>query len=100
MAKNIIYKRVVSEDNLIQACDHVRYDVIDDFALDSFEYVGVSTNLNESMKAIHDRLSSDNHQAFPLKHTDVPKSTLTVRPRSVPEIEDRLVKCSKRYSYF
>jgi len=91
MVKNILYKKIVSEDNLIRAWDHVRYDTINDFTPDCFGYDDVGSNLNELIKIIHDRLSSHNYQAFPLKNIDVPKSTLAVRPGSVPEIEDRLV---------
>ncbi|GAJ20569.1 unnamed protein product, partial [marine sediment metagenome] len=36
MVKNILYKKIVSEDNLIRAWDHVRYDAINDFAHDCF----------------------------------------------------------------
>ena len=89
--KNILYKKIVSEDNLIRAWDHVRYDTINDFTPNCFGYDDVGSNLNELIKIIHERLSSHNYQAFPLKHIDVPKSTLAVRPGSVPEIEDRLV---------
>jgi len=91
MVKNILYKKIVSEDNLIRAWDHVRYDTINDFTPNCFGYDDVGSNLNELIKIIHERLSSHNYQAFPLKHIDVPKSTLAVRPGSVPEIEDRLV---------
>ncbi|MGB2842843.1 MAG: reverse transcriptase domain-containing protein [Halobacteriota archaeon] len=89
--KNILYKKILSKDNLIRAWDHVRYDSINDFAPDCFGYDDVGANVNKLIKIIHDELSSDNYQAFPLKHVDVPKSTLAVRPGSVPEIEDRLV---------
>ena len=91
MAKNTFYKKILSKDNLIRAWDHVRYDTINDFAPDCFGYDDVGANINELIKIIHDGLSSDNYQALPLKHVDVPKSTLAVRPGSVPEIEDRLV---------
>jgi retron-type reverse transcriptase len=91
MVKNELYEKVISEDNLIRAWDHVRYDARDDYAPDVFGYGDVGSNLNGLLKTIHDRLSFDNYQASPLKHIDVPKSTLAVRPGSVPEIEDRIV---------
>jgi len=89
--RDIPYKKVISGDNLILAWDHVRYDARDDFAPDCFGYDDVGSNIDELIKMIHERLSSDNYQASPLKYVDVPKSTLAVRPGSVPEIEDRLV---------
>lgn len=91
MAKNILYKKIVSEDNLIRAWDHVRYDAINDFAHDCFGYDDVGSNINKLIKIIHEHLFLDNYQALPLKHIDVPKSTLAVRPGSLPEIEDRIV---------
>lgn len=90
MPKNI-YNEIISKDNLLRAWDHVRYDAIDDFAPDVFGYDDVGANINELIKIIHNGLSSHDYQAYPLKHIDVPKSTLAVRPGSVPEIEDRIV---------
>jgi len=89
--KDILYKKVISKDNLMRAWDHVRYDAKNDFAPDVFRYDDVGYNLDELIKIIHERLSFDYYQALPLKHIDVPKSTLAVRPGSVPEIEDRIV---------
>lgn len=89
--KDVLYKKVVSKDNLLRAWDHVRYDAKNDFAQDVFGYDDVGYNLDELIKKIHERLSFDNYQALPLKHVDVPKSTLAVRSGSVPEIEDRIV---------
>jgi hypothetical protein len=92
MAKrDVDYDKVISEDNLIRAWDHVRYDAGDDYALDIFGYDDVGLNINELIKTIHDILSFDNYQASSLKHVEVPKSILAVRPGSVPEIKDRIV---------
>ncbi len=89
--KNSLYKRVISKDNLIHAWDNVRYDSTNDFAPDCIGYDDIGANINELIKSIYNRLSSNSYQALPLKYVDVPKSTFAVRPGSIPEIEDRLV---------
>ncbi len=76
--KDILYKKVISKDNLMRAWDHVRYDAKNDFAPDVFGYDEVGYNLDELIKIIHERLSFDNYQALPLKHVDVSKSTSVV----------------------
>ena len=74
--KNTLYKKIVFEDNLIRAWDHVRYDTINDFTPDCFGYDDVGSNLNELIKIIHERFSSHNYQAFPLKHIGNVKGTV------------------------
>ena len=86
-----LFKDLISKDNLIRAWDHVRYDAENDFAPDCLDYDDIGANLKEVIKTIHNKLSSNNYQALPVKDVDVPKSSLAVRPGSVPEIEDRLV---------
>ena len=91
MRRMNLYEKIISEDNLICAWDRVRYDSKDDFAPDCFEYLDIGYNIEDLIKFIHNRLAMDNYIAHPLKFIDIPKSTLAVRPGSVPEIEDRIV---------
>ena len=85
------YDEVISKDNLMLAWDHVRYDANDDYSPDVFGYDDVGANINDLIKTIHETLASDDYQASPLKHVEIPKNILTVRPGSVPEIKDRIV---------
>jgi len=69
----------------------VRNDARTDFIHDSYRYSDFGFDLEENLKSIRENLVRENYYPKPLLEIDVPKSSLAVRPGSVPEIEDRIV---------
>lgn len=69
----------------------VRNDARTDFIHDSYRYSDFGFNLEDNLKGIQEDLMRENYYPKPLLEIDVPKSSLAVRPGSIPEIEDRIV---------
>ncbi|MEO0126853.1 MAG: RNA-directed DNA polymerase [candidate division WOR-3 bacterium] len=69
----------------------VRNDATTDFIKDIYRYSDFGFYLDENLMAIQEDIANDRYYPKPLIEIDVPKSSLAVRPGSVPEIEDRIV---------
>lgn len=78
-------------DVLKRAWHLVRNDARTDFIHDTYRYSDFGFNLEDNLKSIQEDLIRENYYPKPLLEIDVPKSSLAVRPGSVPEIEDRIV---------
>ncbi|MCK4359752.1 MAG: hypothetical protein KAW92_13630 [Candidatus Cloacimonetes bacterium] len=88
---NSLYKKLQSIDVLKRSWHLVRNDARNDFIHDCYRYSDFSINLESNLKNIQDNLKRESYYPKPLLEIDVPKSSLAVRPGSVPEIEDRIV---------
>jgi len=88
---NRLYKKLCTLDVLRRAWHLVRNDARTDFIQDTYRYSDFGFTLEEDLKNIQDKLIEENYYPQPLLEVDVPKSSLAVRPGSVPEIEDRIV---------
>ena len=88
---NRLYKKLSSIDVLKRAWHLVRNDARTDFIPDNYRYSDFGFNLEDNLKGIQEDLLSESYYPKPLLEIDVPKSSLAVRPGSVPEIEDRIV---------
>jgi len=91
MMSNRLYRKLLSVDVLKKAWHLVRNDARTDFIHDSYRYSDFGFNLEENLKGIQNDLIRECYYPKPLLEIDVPKSSLAVRPGSVPEIEDRIV---------
>lgn len=88
---NKLYKKLCSIDISERAWHLVRNDARTDFIHDTYRYSDFGFSLEDNLKSIQDDLIRENYYPKPLLEIDVPKSSLAVRPGSVPEIEDRIV---------
>jgi len=88
---NKLYKKLLSLDVLKRAWHLVRNDARTDFIRDAYCYLDFTFNLEDNLKTIQQDLIKESYYPKPLLEIDVPKSSLAVRPGSVPEIEDRIV---------
>jgi len=88
---NRLYKKLLSLEILKRAWHLVRNDARSDFIHDTYRYSDFGFNLEENLKSIQENLFREKYYPKPLVEIDVPKSSLAVRPGSVPEIEDRIV---------
>ena len=83
---------------LLKKCWYfVKEDAKDDFIPDIYNYHDFAFNLEENIKDLHQKIKEKVYIAKPLLEIDVPKSSLTVRPGSVPEIEDRIITYAITY---
>ncbi|MGB7291788.1 MAG: RNA-directed DNA polymerase [Thermodesulfobacteriota bacterium] len=78
-------------DVLKRAWHLVRNDARTDFIHDTYRYSDFGFSLEDNLKNIQEGLIREGYYPKPLLEIDVPKSSLAVRPGSVPEIEDRIV---------
>lgn len=88
---NLLYKKLCSLDVLKRAWHLVRNDARTDFIYDSYNYSDFGFDLENNLKNIIESLLNEKYYPKPLLEIDVPKSSLAVRPGSVPHIEDRIV---------
>jgi len=88
---NRLYKKLSSINVLKRAWHLVRNDARTDFIPDNYRYSDFGFNLEDNLKCIQEDLLGESYYPKPLLEIDVPKSSLAVRPGSVPEIEDRIV---------
>lgn len=88
---NKLYKKLCDTKLLKRAWHLVRNDARTDFIHDTYRYSDFGFNLEDNLKSILEDLRRENYYPKPLFEIDVPKSSLAVRPGSVPEIEDRIV---------
>lgn len=88
---NRLYKKLCSIDVLKKAWHLVRNDARTDFIRDIYRYSDFGFSLDDNLKSIQEDLIRESYYPKPLLEIDVPKSSLAVRPGSVPEIEDRIV---------
>ena len=88
---NRLFSKLLSLDLLKRAWHLARNDAQNDFIYDSYRYNDYAFRLEDNLKGLLLRLESETYRPQPLLRIDVPKSTLTVRPGSVIEIEDRIV---------
>jgi len=88
---NNLYKKLLSLDLLKRAWHLARNDSRTDFVLDPYRYNDFAFRLDDNLKGILLKLESGTYRPQPLIEIDVPKSSLSVRPGTVMEIEDRVV---------
>ena len=88
---NNLYKKILSLDLLKWAWHLARNDSRTDFVLDPYRYNDFAFRLDDNLKGILLKLESGTYRPQPLIEIDVPKSSLSVRPGTVMEIEDRVV---------
>lgn len=88
---NKLYKKILSLDVLKRAWHLVRNDARTDFIQDTYRYLDFAFKLEDNLKTIQEDLVKESYYPKPLLEIDVPKSSLAVRPGSVPEIEDRIM---------
>lgn len=88
---NNLYKKLCHIDTLKRAWHLVRNDAKNDFIHDVYNYSDFGLALEENLKGIREALVCERYYPKPLLEIDVPKSSLAVRPGSVPEIEDRII---------
>lgn len=86
-----LYKKLFDLELLKRAWHLSRADARTDFIFDCYRYNDFAFNLENNLKSILHSLKTGTYHPKPLLKIDVPKSSLTVRPGSVPEIEDRIV---------
>lgn len=91
MIKDKYLRMLADIRRLRRAWHYVRDDAADDFIKDFYSYQDYALNLEENLRELRSRIENGTYQASSLHHVDVPKSTLAVRPGSVPAIEDRIV---------
>lgn len=97
MMDNRLYKKLSSIDILKRAWHLVRNDARNDFIYDTYRYSDFGFSLEDNLKSIQENLIRESYYPKPLLEIDVPKSSLAVRPGSVPEIEDRIVTYAMIY---
>ena len=86
-----LYKKLFDLELLKRAWHLSRASARTDFIFDCYRYSDFAFNLEDNLKSILHSLKTGTYHPKPLLKIDVPKSSLTVRPGSVPEIEDKIV---------
>ena len=82
----------LSDINLLRRAWHLaRNDSRTDFMLDPYRFSDFGLHLDDYLQGLAQSLASGTYHPRPLLTIDVPKSSLSVRPGSVVEIEDRIV---------
>lgn len=76
---------------LNKAWHYVRDDLRDDFIDDIIKHADYGQLLNQNIENLANKLSSETFYPTSLAEIEVPKSQLSIRPGSVPDIEDRIV---------
>jgi hypothetical protein len=85
------YDKLADVKLLRRAWHLARNDSRTDFMHDAFRYNDFACHLAERLEGIAEGIRRNSYHPHPLLKIDVPKSTLSVRPGSVLEIEDRIV---------
>lgn len=88
---DLLYRKLADLNLLRRAWHLAIYDSRNDFIKDAFKYNDFAFKLDDNLLSISHAIKSGLYHPNPLAHIDVPKSTLSVRPGSVPSIEDRIV---------
>lgn len=86
-----LYSKLSDIDLLRRAWHLARDDSRTDFMFDVYRFADFAINLDDHLRGIAHSLSSGTYHPKPLFSIDVPKSTLSVRPGSVLQIEDKIV---------
>ena len=86
-----LYEKLFDLELLKRAWHLTRDDAKTDFIFDCYRYNDFAFRLEDNLKTILQSLEARTYHPKPLLKIDVPKSSLAVRPGSVPEIEDRIV---------
>lgn len=86
-----LYDKLSSLPVLRRAWQLVRKDSSNDFLYDSLRYSDFAFSLDMHLQDLSASLQRGTFRPRPLRVIDVPKSSLSVRPGAVPEIEDRIV---------
>ena len=89
--EDFLYKKLSDITILKRAWHLSRSDTRTDFICDPFRYNDFAFNLEENLRSISIALKREQYHPSPLLRIDIPKSTLSVRPGSIPSIEDRIV---------
>lgn len=77
--------------NLKKAWHYVRDDLRDDFIDDVVRHSDYGQFLSENIASLASKLKAETFYPTSLAEVDVPKSELSIRPGSTPDIEDRIV---------
>jgi len=88
---DFLYRKLYDITVLKRAWHLSRSDTRTDFICDPFRYNDFAFNLEENLHSISAALKREQYHSSPLLRIDIPKSTLSVRPGSIPSIEDRIV---------
>ena len=82
----------LSDAKLLKRAWHLaRNDSRTDFMLDPYRFSDFGLHLDEYLRGLAQSLASGTYHPRPLLTIDVPKSSLSVRPGSVLEMEDKIV---------
>jgi len=90
MPKNF-YDKLSDMDLLRRAWHLARDDSRTDFMFDSFRFSDFGFHLDEYLQSISQSLQNESYHPSTLLTIDVPKSSLSVRPGSIMNIEDKIV---------
>lgn len=88
---NKLYKKLLSLNLLKRAWHLARHDTRSDFIHDPYKYNDYAYKLDENLNGLLICLKQETYHPHPILRIDVPKSSLTVRPGTKIEIEDRIV---------
>ena len=91
MAQNQLWKKLVDPKNLAKGWHLARAEIRQDFLNDPYYADKFTTHFEANLQEIAHRLISGTYAPQPITEIDVPKSSLAIRPGSVPQIEDRIV---------
>lgn len=95
---NKLFKQLTKIETLKKGWHLVRNDARDDFIQGAFDrYSEFAFDLDDNIEKIQQDIINERYYPKPLLNIDVPKSSLAVRPGSIPEIEDRIVTFSIIY---
>ncbi len=86
-----LYEQLLSLNVLRRAWHLARNDSRTAFVSDPIRYSDFAFDFDENLRRLRDALATDDYHPSPLLRIDVPKSTLSVRPGSFPQIEDLIV---------
>ena len=88
MPNNVLWQQLTQAQALVSGWHLVRADSRSDFLNYNFYTDAFTTSFVLNIEELMHRLRTDTYQPAPLIPIDVPKSTLAVRPGSLPQLED------------
>src|SRR3569832_369773 len=91
MAENLLWDKLLDPKTLKAGWNLARNDSKTNFLLVPFYSDVVTQSFELNILEIVKRLATNTYRPAPITFVDVPKSTLAIRPGTLPEIEDRIV---------
>src|SRR3569833_2127725 len=91
MPDNELWKKLLDPATLKAGWNLARYDSKSNFFDTPFYSDAVTISFQENIGEIIKKIATNTYRPAPISYIEIPKSALSIRPGTLPEIEDRIV---------